>query len=172
LAQALPPWKMAWMDADAELWKSWQDSWPDQKAGHGCPLCAFLTTEDPRWGLRVFEGRHLNGYLWRPGAIAGYCVAIWKHHHVAEPTELDDDAAAGYWLEVLRLGRALETVYQPAKMNYQTLGNAVPHLHTHLIPRPWRDPAPHGPLPWTYLDDGLRTDEVLDAAAQRLRAAI
>ena len=121
---------MTRMDSEAEPWKSWQDSWPDQMAGHGCPLCAFLTTEDPRSGLRVFEGRHLNGYLWRPGAIAGYCVAIWKHRHVAEPTELDDDAAAGYWLEALRLGRAPETVYQPAKMNYQTprqLGPAPAH---------------------------------------------
>jgi diadenosine tetraphosphate (Ap4A) HIT family hydrolase len=33
-------------------------------------------------------------------------------------------------------------------MNYKTLGNAVPHLHTHLLPRLAQDPAPGCPLPF------------------------
>jgi diadenosine tetraphosphate (Ap4A) HIT family hydrolase len=36
----------------------------------------------------------------------------------------------------------------PVKMNYKTLGNAVPHLHTHLLPRLAQDPAPGCPLPF------------------------
>lgn len=37
--------------------------------------------------------------------------------------------------------------YGPLKMNYETLGNTVPHLHTHLIPRYVADPNPGGPFP-------------------------
>lgn len=107
--------------------------------------------------------------MWRPGSIRGYTVALWKHAHVAEPTQLSDVEAAGHWLEVLRLGRALEQVYQPAKMNYETLGNNVPHLHTHIIPRPTVDPAPIGPLPWTYLDDGRQDDGQLHADSTKVR---
>lgn len=132
----------------------------------------MVAVEDRRWGLLVLDGKFVNGYLWRPGSIPGYCVAIWKHGHVVEPTDLDEASAAGFWLEVLQLGRALETLYRPAKMNYQTLGNVVPHLHTHLVPRPWTDPEPHAPLPWSYLDDGLQPDDVLIPAAQRVRAAL
>jgi diadenosine tetraphosphate (Ap4A) HIT family hydrolase len=33
-------------------------------------------------------------------------------------------------------------------MNYQLLGNSVPHLHVHLVPRYLDDPAPGKPLPW------------------------
>jgi diadenosine tetraphosphate (Ap4A) HIT family hydrolase len=33
-------------------------------------------------------------------------------------------------------------------MNLLTLGNWVPHLHTHVVPRYLDDPAPGGPLPW------------------------
>ncbi|MFE2867711.1 hypothetical protein [Embleya sp. NPDC059259] len=39
-------------------------------------------------------------------------------------------------------GRAVEDVFGPWKVNYETLGNALPHLHTHVIPRHRDDPAP------------------------------
>ena len=42
-------------------------------------------------------------------------------------------------------------------MNYLTLGNALPHLHTHLVPRQADDPVPGGPLPFDVLDQGRRS---------------
>ena len=33
------------------------------------------------------------------------------------------------------------------KMNYETLGNSLPHLHTHLVPRYTDDPRPGQPFP-------------------------
>jgi diadenosine tetraphosphate (Ap4A) HIT family hydrolase len=39
----------------------------------------------------------------------------------------------------------------PVKMNYMTLGNTVPHLHTHVVPRYRDDPAPGGPLAWEQI---------------------
>jgi len=75
-------------------------------------------------------------------------VVVWRGRHVAEPTELGEEEAAGYWREVLRVGAALERHYQPVKLNYQILGNAVPHLHTHVVPRFAQDPAPGRPLPF------------------------
>jgi diadenosine tetraphosphate (Ap4A) HIT family hydrolase len=32
-------------------------------------------------------------------------------------------------------------------MNYETLGNSLPHLHTHLLPRYLVDPRPGRPFP-------------------------
>ena len=55
--------------------------------------------------------------------------------------------AAGYWAEVLTVARALMSVYEPLKMNYETLGNSLPHLHTHLVPRFTDDPRPGQPFP-------------------------
>jgi diadenosine tetraphosphate (Ap4A) HIT family hydrolase len=52
-----------------------------------------------------------------------------------------------YWLNVLKVSKALASHYQPLKMNYETLGNTVPHLHTHLLPRFPEDPAPGQPFP-------------------------
>jgi diadenosine tetraphosphate (Ap4A) HIT family hydrolase len=36
-------------------------------------------------------------------------------------------------------------------MNYMTLGNTVPHLHTHVVPRYRDDPAPGRPLAWEQI---------------------
>jgi len=57
-------------------------------------------------------------------------------------------------------------------MNYHMLGNSVPHLHAHIVPRPLLDPAPNGPLPWSFLDQGRQDDAALAIAADQLRAAL
>lgn len=48
---------------------------------------------------------------------------------------------------MLTVARALAKHYRPLKMNYETLGNTVPHLQTHLLPRFLDDPAPGRPFP-------------------------
>ena len=71
---------------------------------------------------------------------------IWKGRHVAEPTELSTEEACGFWGEVALVASAVERRYQPVKMNWLSLGNGVPHLHVHLVPRYADDPHAGGPL--------------------------
>jgi diadenosine tetraphosphate (Ap4A) HIT family hydrolase len=42
--------------------------------------------------------------------------------------------------------QAIERVFSPEKMNFQLLGNLVPHLHAHIVPRYYGDPAPGRPI--------------------------
>lgn len=150
-------------------WRRWPQDWTARKAGDGCQLCGFLRTEDPAWGLRVYTGQVAIAYLWARGQITGYCVVIWRGGHVCEPTDLTPADASRYWNDVLAVGRALNTLLGPAKLNYETLGNAVPHLHTHVVPRGQDDPHPGEALPWTYLDDGHQPTGPLHALADDLR---
>ena len=55
--------------------------------------------------------------------------------HVADVTQLSDSEAGKYWEDVTRVARAVELHFTPAKLNLETLGNEVPHLHTHVVPR-------------------------------------
>jgi diadenosine tetraphosphate (Ap4A) HIT family hydrolase len=106
---------------------------------------------------------------------AGYAYVIWRGRHVAEPTELSDVEASGYWSEVLLVARAIERLYTPCKMNYQLLGNAVPHLHAHLVPRYLDDPAPGKPLPsemWDNRERQLFPEPELRAEVEALRELI
>ena len=149
---------------------TWRAGWDDELRGAGCVLCPrrHVAGADD-YGVRVFTGRFVDAFLSTRGSIPGYTVATWNGDHVAEPTQLTDAQAAGYWLEVLAVGRALEEVYRPRKMNYETLGNSVPHLHTHLVPRPADDPFPNGPLPFEVLDGGLQDPDELARGVRELR---
>jgi diadenosine tetraphosphate (Ap4A) HIT family hydrolase len=147
----------------------WTESWYELRAGRGCGMCANQGLEDSGWGVRFLEGRWADVFLWRSGKVRGYAVAIWKHQHVAEPTRLPAEQAAGFWLETLRAGAAIERYLRPVKLNYLTLGNALPHLHTHIVPRYADDPLPGRPLPFDVLDDGRQPEERLQADVLALR---
>jgi diadenosine tetraphosphate (Ap4A) HIT family hydrolase len=109
-------------------------------------MCDDVGSDDTPHGVRIWRGERANAYLGRFPVRPGYAYVIWKGRHVAEPTELSDDEAAGFWSEVSRVAAAIERRYQPMKMNWLSLGNGVPHLHLHLIPRDADDPAAGGPI--------------------------
>jgi diadenosine tetraphosphate (Ap4A) HIT family hydrolase len=80
---------------------------------------------------------------WPSPLVPGYAGVVYRDH-IVEPYELDDQAGAEYWLDVMRTARALAAITQPRKLNYEIHGNTIPHLHTHLLPRDPRgdvDPA-------------------------------
>jgi len=110
-------------------------------------MCQAGRPDADRYGIRILEGTYSDAYLQSAAVQRGYTLVIWRGRHVNEPTELDAAEAAGYWAEVLAVARALITIYKPLKMNYETLGNSLPHLHTHLVPRYTDDPRPGQPFP-------------------------
>ena len=109
-------------------------------------MCAGLGKGDNDHTVAVATRPYSEVGLHRRSALAGYCVVVWRHGHVAEPTELAPDAAAGYWRDVLDVARAVQAEFRPVKLNLLTLGNTVPHLHTHVLPRHVGDPAAGGPI--------------------------
>ena len=103
-----------------------------------------------------------------PEVQRGYTIVIWRGRHVAEPTDLGEDEAAAYWRDLLRVGAALERVLEPVKLNYETLGNSLPHLHTHVMPRYADDPRPGWPFPYADFDDAGSTTRRSCAQTPRL----
>lgn len=67
-------------------------------------------------------------------AYPGFCRVIWNAH-VAEMTDLAP-ADRGHLMDlVFGVEAALRQALSPAKINLASLGNQVPHLHWHVIPR-------------------------------------
>lgn len=64
----------------------------------------------------------------------GLCRVVWRQH-VKEMTDLDAAQRERCMSVVFALERALREILAPDKINVASLGNAVPHLHWHVIPR-------------------------------------
>jgi diadenosine tetraphosphate (Ap4A) HIT family hydrolase len=94
-----------------------------------CPLCEFDGGE-PVWRsgrLRVVRVEDT------PDHPAFYRV-IWNAH-VAEFSDLSPEDRAACMDAVVRVERVLRQRLWPAKVNIASLGNLVPHLHWHVVPR-------------------------------------
>jgi diadenosine tetraphosphate (Ap4A) HIT family hydrolase len=128
-------------------------------------MCQGGADETPH-GLRVYEGRWADGYIGRHPVRPGYAFVTWKGRHVAEPSELSADEAAGFWSDVARVAAAVDAEYG---------GNGVPHLHVHLVPRPQNDARAGGPLESEAFDVATTPaipPAQLEAEAATLRARL
>jgi diadenosine tetraphosphate (Ap4A) HIT family hydrolase len=135
-------------------------------------MCADGRPDETAHGLRFLSGEHSDAYLGRHGPSRGYAYVVWRGAHVAEPTELEPATACAFWLEVLNAARVIERHYNPCKLNYELLGNGVPHLHVHIVPRYIDDTAPGQPLPnerWVRGDAEPAPDDVLRRDVDALR---
>jgi diadenosine tetraphosphate (Ap4A) HIT family hydrolase len=150
--------------------------WPDEfyawRTGNGCPSCAEGRPEQTRSGVRFFAGAAADAYLVRADIQRGLSVVVWRGRHVAEPTQLSDAEAADYGRDVLIVGRAIEAAFAPVKLNYDLLGNSVPHLHTHIVPRYADDPRPGWPFPFPDPEPGPMPPQRLGDDLALLRAAL
>ena len=150
----------------------WPDSFYELRRGEGCEMCVQGRPDETKWGVRILAGQVSDAYLQKAGIQRGYSIVVWRGRHVAEPTELSSDEAAAYWLDVLRVGRALEQHLGPVKVNYELLGNSLPHLHTHVLPRYADDPRPGWPFPFPADEPPPHPDGELRADVEALRALI
>lgn len=150
----------------------WPADFYDQRSGAACPLCEEGRPEATNHGVRFFAGTVSDAYLVRADIQRGLSVVVWRGRHVVEPTELTDAEAAAYGREVMQVARALQAVLQPVKLNYEVLGNAAPHLHTHLVPRYADDPRPGWPFPFPDPDPPAMPEERLLRGVEALRRAL
>lgn len=77
-------------------------------------------------------------------AFPGFCRVVWRHHE-GEMTDLEGSARRHLMHVVWAVESALRRLMAPDKINLASLGNMVPHVHWHVIPR-WRDDS-HFPAP-------------------------
>src|SRR3954464_15487926 len=122
--------------------RTWPEDWDARKRGDGCWFCG------DQLGQPFYAGTVGHAHLERHPIARGHAIVVFRGRHVADFTRLTVAEAAAYWSDVHTVARMIEQVFAPCHMNYQLLGNLVPHLHVHLVPRYVDDPAPGRPLPW------------------------
>ncbi len=119
-----------------------------------CPFCQKLAGPD---------GWPADDIVWNfPRSVAilgpwqfftGYCLLV-SRRHASELSQLGS-GRTGFLEEMATLAEAIESCFRPHKLNYELLGNQVPHLHWHLFPRSASDPDRLRPV-WFALEKADR----------------
>jgi diadenosine tetraphosphate (Ap4A) HIT family hydrolase len=136
--------------------------WDNWANGIKCPFC------NPR-----SESSHYRGfikkldvsslYLSGNQTYRGHCILILDIRHATRPDQLSPDEWSSFCADVHRAEGALLKTLQPDHVNIELMGNVIPHMHWHIVPRYRRDGRWGGPI-WTtttaeMLTTNLQTTE-------------
>ena len=110
-----------------------------------CPLCAPRADDTSAW-LKIQTLGISTLYLDRNQTYRGHCQLVFDRHHVVGLENLAADEYGDFMTDVRTAARAIAAACRPDLMNYASLGNVVPHLHWHLVPRYRSDPRWGSPI--------------------------
>ncbi len=95
------------------------------------PTCELCITDNEDI---LFQADQWRVILVDDKSYPGFCRVIWQEH-AKEMTDLSPTDRATLMDVVWEVESVIREVMQPDKVNLASLGNAVPHLHWHVIPR-------------------------------------
>ena len=135
----------------------------------GCPLC-----EGPG-GVVVFQGPLFRVIRAEEAGFPAFYRLVWTNH-VKEFSDLPPDQRRLCMDAVVQVEEALRAHLGPVKVNLATLGNAVAHLHWHIIARfawdthfpasVWSQPQREAPADAVAAIEALRPALEKDLAAR------
>jgi diadenosine tetraphosphate (Ap4A) HIT family hydrolase len=121
--------------------------WQSLVEGSGCQMDAPRPVSNDYWDL-VAPLSVSSLYLAKNQTYRGQCSLIFDLRHAARPDQLSADEWAALCADLYIAQRAIVYVTRPDHVNVESLGNVVPHLHWHIIPRYIGDPRWGMPI-WT-----------------------
>ncbi len=129
-----------------------------------CELCEHgggeIVVQNAQWRVVLVDDAN----------YPGFCRVIWNVH-VSEMTDLLPVERSSLMQAVCKVEQAIRDVMSPHKINLASLGNMVPHLHWHIIPR-YSDDA-HFPNPvWANARADLPDVSARRALLPRLRTEL
>lgn len=133
-----------------------------------CKICEKVWPPDDHY---IGDLALTKAYLFEDQFFAGWTVLILQAHHT-ELFQLTRNDRELVIEDVSRVGEALTEIFEVRKINSELLGNQVPHIHWHVIPRLKTDPEPVQPV-WCVAHEPVRlTDTLLSERILRLRSAL
>jgi diadenosine tetraphosphate (Ap4A) HIT family hydrolase len=135
------------------------------------PACKACQGTWPRQDHFVADLGLSNAYLHDDQFFPGWTVVVFQRH-ATELFHLAPTERIQLIEEVNLVAKVLAQVFEARKINYELLGNQLPHIHWHIIPRRTNDPAPLEPVWRVQHEPILRSGSDLQSTIQRLQQAI
>ena len=127
-----------------------------------CVFCKDVDMKSKRKNPAWIADLHVStAFLSGNQICRGYTILVYNKAHITELFQLGEEDRIAYSEDLVKVAKAIYDAYHPYKMNYELLGNVVPHLHWHIIPRRKTDPLHlHWPI-WgkDYTEVKLSDDE-------------
>jgi len=109
------------------------------------PTCKACQGTWPRADHFIADLGLSQAYLHDDQFFTGWTVVVFRRH-ATELFHLAPTERMQLMEEVTLVAKTLAKVFNARKINYELLGNQLPHIHWHLIPRLATDPAPLEPV--------------------------
>ena len=139
------------------------DTWNTWFSGTGCPMDAPRPDANDHWDV-IARLSISSLYLSRNQTYRGHCQLIFDGRHACQLQELTPQEYRAFTDDLIAAQTAVMHVVHPDHINVEVLGNVVPHLHWHIVPRYFTDPrwgmpiwtTPLSAMPDTRLPDAER----------------
>ncbi len=116
-----------------------------------CKACAGEWPPKDHW---IADFNLTQAYLFDDQFFPGWTVLVLKRH-ATELFDLTREERSQLIEEVAEVAGALAVAFDAVKINYELLGNQLPHIHWHIIPRLAGDPSPLEAV-WTVTHEPKR----------------
>ena len=135
---------------------------PDEVSSAPREDCILCTTEG---GRLIWRGAYWRAITPDEPNLPGI-VRLVLNRHCTELTQISQPEQTQLFKLMLAIEKEMRLTLMPDKINLASLGNHVPHLHWHIVPR-WQD-DPFFPDPiWSA---ARREDPAKDLGLRRQRA--
>jgi diadenosine tetraphosphate (Ap4A) HIT family hydrolase len=109
-------------------------TWDSLVRGIDCPLDAPRATSNEHWDF-VAALAVSSLYLAKNQTYRGQCLVIFDLYHAARPDQLSVNEWQTFCTDLFIAQSAVSRTVRPDHINIESLGNVVPHLHWHVVPR-------------------------------------
>lgn len=128
-------------------------AWDQLAVGLGCPFDGPRAESSEHWD-KVASLSVSTLYLHKIQTYRGYSLLVYDGAHATRLDQLPEAVAIAYMSDLRRAQQAMAGVLRPDHLNVELLGNAIPHLHWHIIPRYKGDPRWGHPI-WIAEEEAM-----------------
>jgi diadenosine tetraphosphate (Ap4A) HIT family hydrolase len=121
------------------------NEWSELRVGTGCAFDAPRPESTIEWDM-VAPLSVSTLYLFKNQTYRGHCLLILDLRHATRPHELSTAEWLQFCGDLHAAENAITSAVDPDHINIAALGNVMPHLHWHIIPRYRDDPRWGAPI--------------------------
>ena len=150
---------------------------PNPRAEQDNRRCVFCEDLDVKFkgknSLWIADLQVSTAFVSRNQICRGYTILVYSKAHVTELFQLEKEDLIAYSEDLAKMGKAVRDAFHPQRINYELLGNVVPHLHWHIIPRQKTDPLDaHWPIWGKDYKEIKLSDDKYRQVADKLRLCL